>query len=41
MQPGNEIWSVLELKMKNIFLKKHGENEVEKLISDIFVKNQN
>ena len=34
-----QFWS--EFKMKNIFLKKHGENEVEKLVSDIFVKNQN
>ena len=41
-QSDNEIWSVTvtEYNMKNIFLKNHTQNVVEKLFPNYFLKSQ-
>ena len=42
-QTENEIWSInrIYITSKTFFLKNHGQNIVEKLFPDLFLKNQN
>ena len=41
MKPNNDIWSNFEYKTRNIFLKSHTKDVVEKLVLGRFTKTQN